>query len=53
MFYSIRSERQLREQVPYNLLYGWFSGLAMQEPVMGAHGVHAEPRALAGAGRSD
>jgi transposase len=29
VFYSIRSERQLMEQVQYNLLYRWFIGLSM------------------------
>ena len=33
MFYSIRSERQLMEQVQYNLLYHWLIGLAMEEAV--------------------
>ena len=33
VFYSIRSERQLMEQVQYNLLYRWFIGLAMDEAV--------------------
>jgi transposase len=33
VFYSIRSERQLMEQVQYNLLYRWFIGLAMEESV--------------------
>ena len=33
MFYSIRSERQLMEQVRYNLLYRWFIGLAMEDAV--------------------
>src|ERR1700704_3520776 len=27
-FYTIRSERQLMEQLDYNLLYSWFAGLA-------------------------
>jgi len=31
--YSIRSERQLMEQTQYNLLYRWFIGLAMADPV--------------------
>ena len=31
--YSIRSERQLMEQTQYNLLYRWFIGLAMDDPV--------------------
>ena len=33
VFYSIRSERQLMEQVQYNLLFRWFIGLAMDEAV--------------------
>ena len=33
VFYSIRSERQLMEQTQYNLLYRWFIGLAMDDPV--------------------
>ena len=33
VFYSIRSERQLMEQVQYNLLYRWFIGLAMMDAV--------------------
>src|ERR1700681_24905 len=28
VFYGIRSERQLMEQLDYNLLYRWFAGLA-------------------------
>lgn len=32
-FYSIRSERQLMEQLEYNLLFRWFVGLAMDAPV--------------------
>jgi hypothetical protein len=28
-FYSIRSERQLVEQLDYNLLFRWFVGLGM------------------------
>lgn len=31
--YTIRSERQLMEQLDYNLLYRWFVGLGMDEPV--------------------
>jgi transposase len=31
--YSIRSERQLMEQLDYNLLYRWFVGLSVDEPV--------------------
>jgi transposase len=32
-FYSIRSERQLMEQMDYNLLFRWFVGLSVDEPV--------------------
>jgi transposase len=35
-FYSIRSERQLMEQLDYNLLYRWFVGLAPDDPVWDA-----------------
>ena len=33
VFYGIRSERQLMEQLDYNLLYRWFAGLAPDDPV--------------------
>ena len=32
-FYGIRSERQLMEQLDYNLLYRWFVGLSPDDPV--------------------
>ena len=32
-FYSIRSERQLMEQLDYNLLFRWFVGLSVDEAV--------------------
>jgi transposase len=32
-FYTIRSERQLMEQLYYNLLYRWFVGLGVDDPV--------------------
>ncbi len=35
-FYSIRSERQLMEQLDYNMLYRWFVGLGMDDPVWDA-----------------
>jgi len=35
-FYSIRSERQLMEQLDYNLLFRWFVGLSMAAPVWDA-----------------
>jgi transposase len=33
IFYSIRSERLLMEQLDYNLLFRWFVGLSMDDPV--------------------
>ena len=33
ILYTIRSERQLMEQLDYNLLYRWFVGLTPDEPV--------------------
>ena len=33
MFYTIRSERMLMEQLEYNLLFRWFVGLSANEPV--------------------
>jgi len=33
LLYSIRSERLLREQLEYNLLFRWFVGLNIDEPV--------------------
>ena len=57
VFYSIRSERQLMEQVQYNLLYRWFIGLAMDEAVWRAlqRGRHAhsglQPQELCAQGR--
>src|SRR6476646_3116367 len=33
IFYSIHSERLLMEQLDYNLLFRWFVGLPMDEPV--------------------
>src|SRR3954449_8085619 len=33
VFYTIRSERQLMEQLDYNLLYRWFVGLGVDEAV--------------------
>ena len=32
-FYTIRSERQLMEQLHYNMLYRWFVGLGADDPV--------------------
>jgi transposase len=35
-FYTVRSERLLMEQLDYNLLFRWFVGLAMDDPVWDA-----------------
>lgn len=34
--YSVRSERQLMEQLDYNILFRWFVGLGMDDPVWSA-----------------
>jgi transposase len=36
VFYGLRSERQLMEQLDYNLLYRWFVGLSPDDPVWDA-----------------
>ena len=33
MLFSVRSERQLMEQMQYNLLFRWFVGLGVNDPV--------------------
>jgi transposase len=33
VFFSVRSERMLMEQLDYNLLFRWFVGMSMDEPV--------------------
>jgi transposase len=43
VFYSVRSERLLMEQLDYNLLYRWFVGLEMDEPVWN-HAVFSKNR---------
>jgi transposase len=35
-FYSVRSERQLMEQIDYNLLFRWFVGLSIDDAVWDA-----------------
>lgn len=35
-FYTIRSERQLMEQLDFNILFRWFVGLGMDDPVWDA-----------------
>jgi transposase len=43
IFYSIRSERMLMEQLEYNLLFRWFVGMEMDEPVWN-HAVFSKNR---------
>jgi transposase len=43
IFYSVRSERSLMEQLNYNLLFRWFVGLEMDEPVWN-HAVFSKNR---------
>jgi transposase len=35
ILFSVRSERQLMEQMEYNLLFRWFVGLGIDDPVWG------------------
>jgi transposase len=44
VFYTIRSERQLIKQLHYNLLYRWFVGLGVDEPVWVPTGVGSRDR---------
>ncbi len=43
VFYSIRSERQLMEQLRYNLLFRWFVGLSLDDAVWN-HSVFSKNR---------
>src|SRR5712692_10564616 len=43
VFYSVRSERLLMEQLDYNLLFRWFVGLELDEPVWN-HAVFSKNR---------
>jgi transposase len=43
IFYSVRSERMLMDQMNYNLLFRWFVGLEMDEPVWN-HAVFSKNR---------
>ena len=49
-FFSVRSERQLMEQIDYNLLFRWFVGLPMDAPVWHPTVFTQEPRPAAGGG---
>jgi len=43
MFFSVRSERLLMQQLDYNLLFRWFAGLDIDEPVWN-HAVFSKNR---------
>ena len=43
IFYSVRSERMLIEQLKYNLLFRWFVGMEMDEAVWN-HAVYSKNR---------
>jgi transposase len=43
IFYTVRSERMLMEQMDYNLLFRWFVGLELDEPVWN-HAVFSKNR---------
>jgi transposase len=43
IFYSVRSERMLIEQLQYNLLFRWFVGMEMDEAVWN-HAVYSKNR---------
>jgi transposase len=43
VFYSVRSERMLIEQLQYNLLFRWFVGMEMDEAVWN-HAVYSKNR---------
>jgi transposase len=43
IFYTVRSERMLMEQMNYNFLFRWFVGLEMDEPVWN-HAVFSKNR---------
>ena len=47
VFYGIRSERQLMEQLDYKLLYCWFVGTFARRPDLGPDDLHEEPRSAA------
>jgi transposase len=51
VLYTVRSERLLMEQLDYNLLFRWFVGLNVDEPVWDRDRVQQEARAVAGGSR--
>ena len=47
ILFSVRSERQLMEQLDYNLLFRWFVGLGIDDRVWESDDVHEESRPVA------
>jgi hypothetical protein len=47
ILFSVRSERQLMEQMDYNLMFRWFVGPRHRRSGLGADGLHQEPRPAA------
>jgi transposase len=47
ILHSIRSERQFTEQMDHTLLFRWFVGLGVDDPVWGPRSVLQEPRPAA------
>ena len=45
VLYYVRSERMLMEQLDYSLLFRWFVGLNMDDPILGCDGIHEESAA--------
>jgi transposase len=43
VFYSVRSECMLMEKIRYNMLFRWFIGLAMDDPVCDHSDVFEKP----------
>ena len=43
ILFSIRSERQLMEQMDYNLMFRWFVGLGIDDPVWGEGRLGIDP----------
>ena len=43
MLYSVRSERLLMEEIDYSVLFRWFVGMNLDEPVWDVTVFHEEP----------
>lgn len=43
ILFSVRSERQLMEQMDYNLMFRWFVGLGIDDPVWGEGRLGIDP----------